>query len=1380
MDARNAKEEATPAVKRRPDRYFEEKLEPLHKETKETIRLLQEAEERIHEYYDDRLWSIENCPLRGNVGFDVQIVSLRVETLRHIVSDLQILTKHLQDEVLRVYVFCSASAEYQNAVLNRKVTAAQAYRETLYGKPLTKLQEDFRHTRIFYSGDSVARELFVKKCQELDKASNYPSVAKEYLVHLDDQGRPRPFLHNFPEKYPLKPLLELNVALDYLWELSYRLFCGAQILSGYCSSLVKGHVPLTPHSSMTNSAKNKKAKREKGKQDRLQREKLVPHNLLDTLDEMADGTEKTAEEIARDAGLSKEFHEKLAAAAEKKAKAALDNGNFEIDEDSQRRYYWGHDKTKVFIDDFDEDCLLEGEEDPVETASATIQELLPAKEREKLDLLLVPFFEANAHAHSALQLAVQTSESIKSTPGTSATGWPAGQKDITPEMIIEYQHLLNQNCPTKLRSIMNCALTVLQGWASNTSDVTLVEKYFKLKAKLGKMMARICEVIITMGNLSVLDAELDLRQSLATDSEKLIEQRVKVLIKFPDLPANLKPGYQPTRKDMIRPSEEKIRKKHQEERNIIQRRLKKIYHTQDRLPPILPSLLTSIFADKSRDPTFAPPPESDTGTPHTSTPRASAKKKPQGDTRRNYGNEGRGATAQGGAGGDDGQDGDDDPSKNKKPTDFEEEDSSHEEETHSDTSEEDRREKNKKSEEKKKEGKKKPKQAKDKGKGKGKKSSVQKTKKEVEDEKATGRQDAIRHARRMRGDPGDPSSSPSSSSSSSSLHSSLSGSSEFSMPERGRKRQSKKTPRGDREMLDRMKADRNLPYMRSNYLKVGIASQDSDPWDSVPEYSRKRADKSPTESEKKWRAHTAKQKKDLVRSRLIAAEKVRQREQRMKADNIYQLVDNLSRMNLSETQIVQNVGIALAQQAGTGDSRGGRFSSFSGGDRPTGSKDIKPCNALPPFDGADGTLAVKTFLKEVDLLKRNRDWDDLHTAEQVRLKLEGKAKVWFRNNLDKGWIHRYSALRPEIEKRFYAPVVLSEKLQVQKSLQFDPRRHGSHMDFFDEVQSKQDVLFDSGQIDIDWSVSHTLAECRDQKFLELFLLGAAPFLRQKIYESKEEKLKPCLEIARNYEAALRARDFRDRKKPGGSHEINSMEASAERGIDADLMEQYGYTESDVMALQKDNPVVCFYCGEQNGHFKRQCPKLAQDSAAGNVGPDKAGRYAGQPPKTLPTAAMTGPPRITPFPRRTFVRRRGRGGTAPTARRGWRPSGGAPAAGRGRFPRRRFVRGGGRGGPRHINALQEAPMPEMEEEYYENPEGYYEEEVYYEEDEEGNLYVYDEEYPDYTDQAEKPDHQDIPKESSAVGAVEISKSPRDTTAEELGKSCGQGAQLFHLI
>ena len=166
MDARNAKEEATPAVKRRPDRYFEEKLEPLHKETKETIRLLQEAEERIHQNYDDRLWFIENCPLRGNVGFDVQIVSLRVETLRHIVSDLQILTKHLQDEVLRVYVFCSACAEYQNAVLNRKVTAAQAYRDTLYGKPLTKLQEDFRHTRIFYSGDSVARELSVKKCQK--------------------------------------------------------------------------------------------------------------------------------------------------------------------------------------------------------------------------------------------------------------------------------------------------------------------------------------------------------------------------------------------------------------------------------------------------------------------------------------------------------------------------------------------------------------------------------------------------------------------------------------------------------------------------------------------------------------------------------------------------------------------------------------------------------------------------------------------------------------------------------------------------------------------------------------------------------------------------------------------------------------------------------------------------------------------------------------------------------------------------------------------------------------------------------------------------------------------------------------------------------------
>ena len=59
-------------------------------------------------------------------------------------------------------------------------------------------------------------------------------------------------------------------------------------------------------------------------------------------------------------------------------------------------------------------------------------------------------------------------------------------------------------------------------------------------------------------------------------------------------------------------------------------------------------------------------------------------------------------------------------------------------------------------------------------------------------------------------------------------------------------------------------------------------------------------------------------------------------------------------------------------------------------------------------------------------------------------------------------------------------------------------------------------------------------------------------------------------------------------------------------------------------------------------------------------------------------------------------------------------------------------------------------------------------------------MYEEEYPEYLEQPEKAEGLDSPKETTAVGAVEISKDPKDTIAEDLGKSCGQAARLYHLI
>ena len=134
------------------------------------------------------------------------------------------------------------------------------------------------------------------------------------------------------------------------------------------------------------------------------------------------------------------------------------------------------------------------------------------------------------------------------------------------------------------------------------------------------------------------------------------------------------------------------------------------------------------------------------------------------------------------------------------------------------------------------------------------------------------------------------------------------------------------------------------------------------------------------------------------------------------------------------------------------------------------------------------------------------------------------------NNSAKEFTLRYSTLRPKLLERFYSEIKLSEKIQVRQSLTFNPTKHNNHQDFFDEISSKEDVLFDNGELDVNWQETHTLEECKNEQFLQLFLLGAAPSVRQKILEHKAETLKQCLSAARTYEAALKGRDFREKRR----------------------------------------------------------------------------------------------------------------------------------------------------------------------------------------------------------------------------------------------------------
>ena len=577
-----------------------------------------------------------------------------------------------------------------------------------------------------------------------------------------------------------------------------------------------------------------------------------------------------------------------------------------------------------------------------------------------------------------------------------------------------------------------------------------------------------------------------------------------------------------------------------------------------------------------------------------------------------------------------------------------------------------------------------------------------------------------------------------------------------------------------------MEKDKDQPYMKYNYIKAGI-NLDSDPFEEVSELEGAKKTYVPPEYQRDWERHARKQRKELQIKKLEDVEKRRQKDDLLTQDSMMNLVTTLQKMGYTPKEISDKCGEALAHKAALVAPLRQEPHYYGADPHLHQGKDIKPCLALPEFEGTDGSLAVKTFLKAADQLKRSRGWGEAYAAEMVRLRMTGKAQVWLRNHGGKSWTLRYSELREKLINRFYTPVLMSEKIQVQRGLQFDPRRHQCHLDFYDEIVSREDILFDEGQLEIDWTATHTLEQCKHNQFLNIFLLGAAPNVRQKVLEARCSTLESCLDVARTYETALRSKDFRDKKRPGAAYELHEV------GQDRSLAQDYGYVDEDeeVMALRDSGPVLCYYCGDQ-GHFKRDCSKLNKDMAQGNVAPDKAGKFAGEPPRQ--TAAVTGPPRRFIARRGSWGLRRGRGQGYPSIRRAWRQPG-PPGVGGGRPPlgRRRFVRGRGRPGRPAVNEVgreEVVPYPETEEYTYE-ADGYYCEEdyMYAEEDEDGNVYYY---YPAEDVDYEEPIHRQDSEargvaaknsENPAVSSVGVTSHSTKTQEEDKAK---EQPRLFHLL
>ena len=1203
--------------------YQEKLIEEIEEHCEQTRNILEEAEQHVENFYSDRLQDIDNLP-RGQVPlFDVNVVSIRVEDLRALVDILTLQNKALSEETLRIKVFYLGSEDYKRILLVQRASIRDGFRATLNLERLSADQQALQRCSTYDLDDRVCRNKFVHYCQHLELDGTYPRSCGQYLIFKDKDGRLKSLLGDLPEKYPERPYVSPNAAILHLHHYSVRLNTASVLARQYSAQVAFGQALLTPKPPLIGrptpgslrqmsrpfgglTSISSRDHHTSGASPRLtSRRNTVPPSMGDETERIdvvaqvhAGGAVKNLQQDM-DQEARRDYFEKNGYSVD------------ESDPNNLKYYFIGTDGQRKNVGDMDEaeeKALLED----YDVDKIAID--LSAQVRRKMDESLQHFRNCQPVIEMILSEADAESNRINNQ-GDTQDKWPEDKMDFEPAYLQHMRATYDADVPANMERLVEGTLGALQKWSTNTLDAGNVERYNRFLNQLRLKVGLYHGFVAEMSAHGVLDGKKDLAKRAKEVLTKLGDSSKNLICKFPNLPTGVPAGKTPTTQDLERITRLKAEQilddmckkyKIKKAADLTKERKKRrefIEHED------LGHMLSTIVG-VGRGFDHSTP----SSTKAEQQGRTAAKGQQVPPLKDNTGGP-RGGAAGGAAGGAGDPPGGGGPPDKKEPDDYQGDPK------------------------KKKKKKKKDKKAK-------------RDRVETEEEKDQDR----RRLLYLLAKGGDPDDDPSSSSSSETSTSTSTASDKTQV------NKSKKGKANDKDFRDRLKRDRRKDYMKFNYYRAGIPSDDSDPFDSVSE-PRDRQDRSPTPpGDRRRKAQARKQKKEAQIKRIEAAERKRKYEDRMQQEQISKLVEALSFVNLPEREIARCVTEALVHGASQNMGRQPEMLRTGAEVSPILGKDIKPCDAVPVFSGADDGLAVKRFLKEVDLLKIRRGWGDAFTAEQVRMKLQGQAKMWMYNNSTKEFTHKYSTLRPKLLERFYSEIKLSEKIQVRQSLTFNPTKHNNHQDFFDEISSKEDVLFDNGELDVNWQETHTLEECKNEQFLQLFLLGAAPSVRQKILEQKAETLKQCLAAARTYEAALKGRDFREKRHPGGTYQVEAV------GLDPELWEAYGYSEDaqmQILAVQKGD-LVCFYCGEK-GHPKRECPKLTADKAAGTIGPDASGKFAGQPPRQ--TAAVTGPPSRAPFPR---------AGGGQRGRRTFRMANGSRAP-RGRLvPRRPFRRPAGRG------------------------------------------------------------------------------------------------------
>ena len=1189
-------------------------------------RKLRNAEEILNLYYDDTLEKIEQRRRNDPEVKNLQAISFQVEETRQLINALDELSGVALDESLRLKVFLDGSRELRIQLVTSRQPLRQVLRKESVGYLKTPILKRVAKSPIFELEDKAASKRFIKQLTAVGLGTQCPEAIRLYFASLLGTGDDLTISHEIVKKYPERPYLHFEIACLNLYHLSYEIYKWAGHLGTFCKALLKGEIPLSPTTEESKSPSMPSTRTETvGARSRLEQERSSsPATQGRRLGEDSGSHETPIRDKLK---LFKKGMMELTAIAEQADRNKQDmeyykNQGYKIERIDGGKFkpYFEVNGEKVYVD-VDDELDEDSDDSPKDQLLSTPG--LEVETRKKMEGFLRPLriFQA-----TELKTLVEYSEEVHQQVQNGlkyADKWPVEKADVEIEKVDRYKSTLNQDLPAVISKKINRAYWYLRKYRDDPHDIQTVERYNHCQNSINVLTSEFSAFGREMIALHfTTEPKYDPVAKAAIKALNEIDcQIIRIIRELPLLPRKFRTGHVPTKKDLEKISREEAQavvKKHQ---LVRKEKIKK--HDEGakkrRYHPDVSSFLTTMLPNLNFAAASTPKSASTTAPPASS----ASKGRPAPDDNEEGQPDDQGNLGAGG--------GDEPPNRGsggKKPPD---------DKVVDDEEDEDEDKKKKKGKKKKSKG-----------------------KRESDDEKEKDRRQLLNCIRRGRyhrpddpdepDDPDDPSDHG---------EDSVSSSSESVIEKDHYHRKKKKK----QQARDRMKRDKDEMYMTFNYARAGIQSDDTDPFQSLSEDTIQSVRRELTREEKLRKRAVKKQRQEIMIRRLEAVERQRKNEDRSLQDSLYHLGKTLKEIGLDDHQVATHMVEVVARRAGEPPTR--RDYTRENDQFTPGSKDIKPSDAIPPFDATDNGLAVKRFLKEVDMVKAHRNWSDSYTAEQVRMKLGGKAKTWLMNHSKKEWSNRYSGIRHELLKRFYSGVRLSEKIQIRQNLTFSPNKHSNHQDFYDEIASKEDILFDSGELDIDWSKTHTLEECKNEQFLQIFLLGAAPGVRQKTLEHKCETLKQCLEVAKTYEEALKGRDFRDRRNPGSSYVVDGIEYPID-GF-TDMHPSFGYVDEVSAQISAVKDEGCYYCGE-SGHLKRECPKYLADRASGSLHPDRGGKYAGVMARNPSVMAGSGPPRNAPFGKAVSAYSKGS-----TTRSSYRLASGSSAP-RGRLQRRR---GGGR-------------------------------------------------------------------------------------------------------